>query len=362
VTGSSRCKRVLIVDDSPLFVDVLRDAIAADGTLQVVGVASDGRDAVELAERLRPDVITMDVLMPVMAGLEAVSEVMRRCPTPILVLTSDPRGDSGALAFEALRRGALDVRIKPERWYDESEHAELRRHLALLAGVPVLRYPRSEAPRRHPGVAVHGAAGAGAAVQPRRSPQAVGLVASTGGPAALAQVLGSLPAGFALPVLVVQHLAPGFGAQFARWLAGATSLPVIEASDGAPLEPATVLVAPDRRHLTVDAGGRVALLDADFVDGHRPSGTILLSSLSRWAGEGAVGVVLTGMGRDGVAGLAELRRRGGHTVAQDEGTSLIYGMPREAWERGAAERRLRLDEIGRWLCALARERAGGTAS
>lgn len=180
----------------------------------------------------------------------------------------------------------------------------------------------------------------------------MGVVASTGGPAALAHLLGGLPGSFGAPILVVQHLAPGFTTRLATWLDGLSPLAVREARNGEVPEPGVVLLAPDERHLVVDTRGRATLVRGELVGGHRPSGTALLSSLARFAGAAAVGVVLTGMGRDGVEGLQAIREAGGDTFAQDEASSLIFGMPKAAQETGAAQHVLALGEIGSALAAL----------
>jgi two-component system chemotaxis response regulator CheB len=325
-------KRVLVVDDSELFVEVLCDVFRSPVGLTVVGVARDGAEAVRMTQDLKPDIVTMDVMMPVMNGLSAVEEIMATCPTPILVLSSDPRGRAEELSFEALKRGALDVIAKPERWpLPDAERDALVARVRFLGGVPVIRHVQARRDRwRKP-------------VTPRASVRAgtgrvdvVGIVSSTGGPSALSTVLGGLGAEFPVPVVIVQHLAAGFSAGLCTWLDRVSPLRVREAQHGERLEAGTVYIAPPGIHLSVDRAQRVSLCDAPAVAGHRPSGTFMLRSLARAYGPQAAGVVLTGMGADGSEGLAELRAAGGPTIAQDAATSVVDGMPGAARRLGAA--------------------------
>lgn len=341
--------RVLVVDDSALSVEALSAALEADGDIAVVATAVDGRDAVGKVEALRPALVAMDINMPVMDGLEAVERIMASRPTPILLLTGDPgrRGERGI--FDALSRGALDLIPKHLAAGSEAERAWLRDHVRLLASVPVVY--RARRPGRRPessDAARTVATGAGG----------VGLVASTGGPPVLADILGALPADFELPILVVQHLAAGFAAHLASWLDGASRLRVRIASSGLKVEGGTVYLAPDGAHLRVEAPDRLVVDSrSPALDGHRPSGTILLASMAKVWGRRATGVVLTGMGSDGVSGLDEIRRAGGVTLAQDEESSVVYGMPRAARERGAASSILPPPAIAEAL--VRRRRPGG---
>jgi two-component system chemotaxis response regulator CheB len=319
--------RVLVVDDSALSVEALTSALEADGDIAVVATAADGRDALAKVEALHPALVAMDINMPVMDGLEAVERIMASRPTPILLLTGDPdrRGERGI--FDALSRGALDLIPKHLAAGGAAQRAWLRDHVRLLASVPVVYRPR---PGRTPGAVdsnrkvVSGAGG-------------VGLVASTGGPPVLAEILGALPADYALPILIVQHLAAGFATHLASWLDGVSSMKVRIASHGLRVEGGTVYLAPDGAHLTLEAPDRLVVdTRSPPVDGHRPSGTLLLASMARLWGRRAIGVVLTGMGSDGVTGLEEIQRAGGTTIAQDAASSVVFGMPRAARDRGVA--------------------------
>lgn len=328
--------RVVVAEDSPLFADAIVELLS-DAEIEVVGVAVDGKQAVDMSRRLKPDLITMDVHMPVMDGLSAIEQIMASHPTPILVMTSDPRGRSGELSFQALSRGALDLLQKPEVWPPtDAEAAAIRAHVKLLATVAVVQ----RAVRRVDAWSVPTVS---------RGARVVGIVASTGGPVALAKILEGIPADFPCGIAIVQHIAPGFVDSLTRWLRSVTKVDVRVAANGETLRPGSALLAPDGQHLTLSPFGRVTLEKGPLVDGHLPSGTKLLDSLARSYRGDAIGVVLTGMGRDGAAGLSELRARGGLTIAQDEESSAVYGMPKAAKELGAAQLVLPLSQIARTL-------------
>ena len=321
--------RVLVVDDSLLSIEALTVALEEDGDIAVVATARDGRDAVAKVEASRPALVAMDINMPVMGGLEAVERIMGSRPTPILLLTGDPARRNEHGVFEALSRGALDVLPKHIAGGSAAERKRLRDRVRELAGVTVVYRPARARPRPAPAPAPAAVASPGGG--------AVGLVASTGGPPIIADIIAALPADYPLPILIVQHLAPGFAAHLASWLDSVARLRVAIAADGMKLEGGTVYLAPDGAHMLAAGSGRVELdRHSPPVDGHRPSGTRLLSSIAAVWGRRAVGVVLTGMGTDGVDGLAEIRRSGGQTIAQDESSCAVFGMPRAARDGGAA--------------------------
>lgn len=322
--------RVLVVDDVPLVRRLISAALSADPEIQVVGTAANGLEAVRLALELRPDVVTMDVAMPLMDGYAAVREIMRRSPVPILVVTGLPLYEQG-LVGRMLGLGALEVVVKPEG--GTAEYAYLRERVKTLARIRVpTRTPR---PRRE------------RPLQTRPSqarPAAIGVVASTGGPAALGRILTGLPADFGIPIVVVQHIACGFVHDLAHWLDQATPLSVRVAAHGDELRPGQVLLAPDERHLELSRHG-VVLLDAPPERGIRPSGNRLLRSLAETYRERAVGIVLTGMGFDGAEGLRAVRAAGGLTLVQDRASSVVFGMPRAAIEAHAADEILPLESL-----------------
>lgn len=365
---------VLIVEDSPLFAEAIREILEDDPGFRVVGWASHGREAVEMTERLRPQVITMDVHMPVMGGLDAIEHIMADQPTPILVVTSDPHASPGEeLHFEALRRGALDVFPKPTQWPGTREEQEgLRRQIRLISRVAVVRHlaghrhrwrraggePVVAVPERE--VVVDAPPPSVRELRQRDvAGQLVAIAASTGGPAAIARIFEALPASFPAPIVVVQHIADGFTESFASWLNDVAAIDVRLGSDGMALKAGVAIIAPDNRNMLVSGDGTVIVEKTAAVDGHRPSATVLFQSLARTYGRRGVGVILTGMGRDGVDGLEELRRVGGITVAQDEETSVVFGMPRAALESGAAKFSLALPQIADHLCEMVGQRRCG---
>jgi two-component system, chemotaxis family, protein-glutamate methylesterase/glutaminase len=328
--------RVVVVDDSPIVRALVREWLEVDRDFEVVGEAADGEAAIELITRLRPDVATIDIRMPGMSGLELVSYLMAKAPLPILVLTGEVRDDA-SLAFEAVRRGALDLLPKPSA-RDEDAIRALRTQLRRLASVPVVRHidtRRQVEPRANPLPRVVRATG---------DPVIVGIAASAGGPSALVAVLAALSAELPAALAIVQHLPKGFASSFVSFLQARCALPVRLAEAGMAPRPGTVVVAPDAHHLEV-IDGKFALTSGPPVEGHRPSGTVLLRSLASLGGS-AIGVVLSGIGRDGAEGLRALRDRGGLTFAQDAASSVVYGMPRAAFEDGGAQEVLPAAELG----------------
>jgi two-component system, chemotaxis family, protein-glutamate methylesterase/glutaminase len=316
--------RVLICEDSRTYAAVLTQAVSEGGEVDVAAVCENAEEAIELLPRLKPDLVTMDIELPGMSGLEAVEEIMNVHPVPILVLSSHVEEDSevaaaalAAGALEAMGKGQLDL-VDPRG----AAAAGFRKRLKLLAGARVIRHPRARLakPREH-------------APRVRRTASAIGICASTGGPQALLALLGRIPASFQVPIIVVQHIADGFTEGLVRWLDRAVAPPVRLASATAKVS-SGVWVAPEGAHLRLWNGG--FSLDRHTSPGlHRPSADILFGSLAERLGGKAVGVVLTGMGRDGAGGLEAIREAGGFTIAQDEESSAVFGMPRAAAEKGA---------------------------
>jgi len=324
--------RVLVADDSPVFREALGQLVAGDPDFEVVGLAADGDEAAAAALRLRPDVVTIDLHMPDADGYSGIARIMAEAPTPILVLTAAPTESAG---FKALSLGALDILEKPPAGADLRVYGHvLRTRLRLLAGVKVIRHVRGlrSSVRR---------AAARPGVDKR---EVVVLGASLGGPRALAQLLRALPGDLPVPIAVVQHMAEGFTEGLAQWLAQEAALEVRTAADRDVLKPGRVLIAPSGRHLVL-ADGYVRLGDEPPVETFRPSVSVLFASAARVYGARACGVLLTGMGRDGAAGLRQMKEAGALTIAQDEGSSAVFGMPRAAIELGAVDRVLPLEEI-----------------
>ncbi len=341
--------RVLVVDDSPTARALLVEILRADPEVQVIGEAKDGQEGVELAGRLRPDLVTMDVRMPRLDGFAATKEIMIASPTPIVIVTSSFGSREVDLAMQSLRAGALAVLRKPpgpeSPAFEEAAH-KLLTTVKAMAHVKVVRHWGAAGPARAPPDAPHPPPRLG------RRDTLVAIATSTGGPAALHRLLSRLPHDFPAPVLAVQHNAPGFMHGLVAWLGGGCGLTVKVAEQGEPLRPGTVYLAPDDRHLGVAPAGTVLLSPAPPVGGFRPSGTFLFESAARARGSSVVALILTGMGDDGVDGLRAVRQAGGHVIAQDEATSVVWGMPGSAVAAGLADSVLPLDSIALRLTEL----------
>jgi two-component system chemotaxis response regulator CheB len=353
--------RCLVADDSRVFRAILRAILSRAPEVEIVGEAGDGDEAVRKTMELRPDVVTMDVRMPGRDGLGAIEEIMRRRPTAIIVVSAEVGPEKQELSFRALQLGAIEVLGKPRSGVQDRfdlDAAAIRDAVRAVAGLKlVTRHPRiSGAASLAPGAAERVAVPARTPWPPQAAvvpPRVLGIVASTGGPAALARILGALPGTYPLPILVVQHIAKGFEAGLVHWLAGETPLAVRLAGHGEPLQGGTVYVAADGAHLGAQ-GERIHLGDGPAVRGFRPSGTRLFESLANAYGRAAAGVVLSGMGDDGADGLKTIRERGGYTAAQGPVSSVVFGMPKVALERGAAAVTLELEDIPGALLKLAR--------
>ncbi|MCA1908069.1 MAG: chemotaxis-specific protein-glutamate methyltransferase CheB [Magnetospirillum sp.] len=338
--------RVLLVDDSSLARGLLRSFLEDDGGFAVVGEARNGREAVEMTRALRPDLVTMDLEMPVMGGLDAIEEIMCTKAVPILVVSSVADAQN---AYAAVAKGAVDVVSKPS--LDPAEHAEFVAKAKLVAKIPVITHVRALrvpplAPCPVPSPPVTSPSG--------REGRVFAIASSTGGPQALAKLLAALPGDFPCPILVAQHIADGFAAGMADWLTTLSPLPVRLATDGMLVESGAVILAPSERHLVVTSSRRLNLLERGERDVYRPSCDALLTSVANVWGKRAVGIILTGMGSDGAKGMAAIKAAGGATIAQDEASSVIYGMNRVAVEKGAAARVLGLDGIAPAMRDLAR--------
>lgn len=344
----------MIVEDSRTVSEFLQHIINRDARLQVVANVRSGEEALEMIGEVRPDIISLDIRLPGMNGLEATQRIMNERPTPIVVVSSDVQDDELNISMNALRAGALAVVQKPvglKHADYESLASELCTKLAIMSEVRVIRQRyRTFAPRIEtkpvplPAPAMHN----GRAVVPR----VLGLVASTGGPNAIVQVLNSLAPSFNAPILLVQHITPGFVRGFVGWLNDVVpQLTVVEAAHGMPLEPRTVYVAPAGTHLVFAEPFHAALTDAPAVNAQKPSGTVLFRSLGP-LGTGAAAVLLTGMGEDGALGMRDMREAGACTIVEDESTAVVYGMPAAAVKLGAASSVLPLGEIGPRLNVL----------
>ncbi|MBF0339410.1 MAG: chemotaxis-specific protein-glutamate methyltransferase CheB [Magnetococcales bacterium] len=341
--------RVLIVDDSFFIRQLLRLLLEDAGGIEVVGEAANGRQAVDMARSLRPDLITMDLEMPVMGGIEAIEQIMCVKAIPILVVSSvaDAR-----VALEAMQMGALEVVEKPvaipesASWFVDK--------VRLLAGVPVvtrMRQTRTSKPAWPPPATHDLWSGFG-------SPRVFAIASSTGGPQALARILPALPLGFSCPVVIAQHISDGFARGIVEWLGNICALPVRLAADGEPLQAGVVYVSPSESHLIVTSARRMALAPRASGDIYRPSCDQLLRSVGEVFGPRAIGIILTGMGSDGASGIVRIHEKGGLTMAQDEGSSLIFGMNQVAIQTGTVHRILPVDLISLEMIRLANAEQG----
>lgn len=345
--------RVLVVEDSMTVRRHLCEVLGADADIEVVAEASDGRQAIHFCEALRPDVVTMDMMLPVMTGLGATEYIMAHCPTPILIVSSSTNRGEIFKTYEALAAGAVDVLDKPDGTEPDGEWE--RRFVSavkLVSRIRAVTHPRA----RLGALAQPPSRGLPAIAPALTTERRIGIVAigaSTGGPGAILDVLRALPRGFSLPILLVLHINEPFAATFAEWLDGQTGFRVAYATDGELVAATTgrVTMAPPESHLVVRAG-RLRLTRDPERHSCRPAVDVLFESLAAECGAATAACLLTGMGRDGAAGLLAIRRAGGLTIAQDEASSVVYGMPREAVLLGAAERVLPLIEVGPTLATL----------
>jgi two-component system chemotaxis response regulator CheB len=338
--------RCLVVEDSATVRRRIVEILDADPELEVVGEAENGRDAILLCRTLRPDVISLDMMLPVMTGLAVTEYVMAHFPIPILIVSASLNRGELFHTYDALAAGAIDVLEKPAGGAEAGDWAvQLVTALKRVSRIKAITHPRLRL----------GAAGAKPPPPARKCDLAV-IGASTGGPAAVVEILRALPPRFPVPLLLVVHIGAQFGKAFADWLDGQSMHPVSAAAGGETLSAlcGRVVMAPADRHMIV-GDGALHLSDAAERHSCRPSVDVLFESVARERGATAAACLLTGMGRDGAQGLLAIRQAGGLTIAQDEASSVIYGMPREAALLGAAERVLPLAQIGP---ALAAEFAG----
>ena len=366
--------QVLLVDDSPLVLNILNRIFTRSPGINVVGTAADGHEAIDAIARLDPQVVCTDLMMPNMNGLELTRHIMEHCPRPILVVSSAVQEEDTDNVFELLRAGAVDVFPKPRVGSAaalEEVGDELIRKIRILAGVRVVRkrwrkkaktavrdpldpdtgwenldstrnswvnFGEDELPPQQPDE-----------FEKERTFRIVTIGASTGGHQALRTVLWNLPADFPVPIVCVQHIGRGFLSGLVNWLNTKCRLSVRIAQNGEPAKAGNVYVAPDSHHVEFDARGRLMTTQREIEGGHCPSVTVLFESAARRFQSSSVGVLLTGMGQDGAEGMKSIHDQGGVTIAQNEESSIVFGMPRRAIELGAARYVLPLADIPKKL-------------
>jgi two-component system, chemotaxis family, protein-glutamate methylesterase/glutaminase len=341
--------KVLVVDDSRVVAEFLTHLFNSDRGIRVVGVASNGEEAVEATRNMSPDVITMDIHMPGMDGYEATRKIMETCPTPIVIVSGSLKIDEVAGNFRAIEAGALAVAQRPNG-IGHPQHEEVARELLktvkLMSEVKVVRrWPRSKYSTASPAVAKE-------IVKSKGTIRVVAIGASTGGPMVLQTILSELPKNFSSPVLIVQHMARGFVHGFAEWLGRTSGFPVRVAADGESLKPGCAYVAPDDFHMGAGPGNTIRLTADAHENGMRPSVSFLFRSVSAMFGSNAAGVLLTGMGKDGAEELKALKDAGAVTLAQDKETSVVFGMPNQAILLDAAMYVLPPDGIAKVLATI----------
>jgi len=328
--------RTLIVDDSPLVRAMIRDFLESAGSFEIVAEAENGLDGVNKAMDSNPDLITMDIEMPVMNGLEAIEEIKKHLDAPIVVISTH---DTAKMAYDATVRGAMEFFAKD---IFTSQMTETRREEFLKTLIHITSRKR---------VSIIDIETVKQNQVKTRLIKCIVIAASTGGPMALCQLFAALPGDLNVPVLLVQHNTSGFDRGFVQWLGEYTPLNVILAESGTVPSAGNVYVAPTDRHLLI-SGSCIVIDDSEPVQNQKPAADLLFKSAACIYGESVVGVVLTGMGEDGADGIRHIRKSGGITIAQDEATSMIYGMPRAAAETGCVDMILPLGEIAPKLQAL----------
>lgn len=357
VSANSKKFRVLVVDDSAFMRKVLESIFNADEQLQVVGHAKDGREAIALSESLKPDVITMDLNMPHMDGLQATADIMTNNPRPIVVVSSESK-EGAASTLRALELGAIDFVAKPGGGIDldmQSIKEDLLRKVRVAAKVRVVRTASRlanalQAPAKpaaaSPSASKLSAPASVAPVFPDLRFPVVVLAASTGGPATVMRMAPGFTRDFPAAVILVQHMPASFTSQYAIQLAEFTGIRVKEAESNDTLQPGVLYVCPGGQHLRVSPTGRIQLdATSGRIDGYLPNIDVTMESVAAYAGAMSIGVVLTGMGSDSARGARVIKEAGGLVLAQDEATSVIFGMPAEVIKAGVVDQTLGIDDI-----------------
>jgi len=333
----------MIVDDSPTFRLLVKTILADEPGIQVVGEAINGKEALLKCERVKPDIITMDIHMPSMNGYEAIESIMAEMPCPIIVLTGTESSWNEKTREKAIKSGALAALPKPKDIQGIDIAADnLINKIKSMSEIKVVRRRNFASPAKP-------IKRDNFNTLKKKTIKVIGIGASTGGPPAINTILSGLSSKITIPILIVQHISQGFVANLAKWLSSNTFFNVKIAEHGQRLEPGGVYIGRDNYQLTITRDGRIYLKQIGLVDGHEPSATVLFSSIAQEYGDEGMGILLTGMGSDGASGLKKLADTGALTIAQDEETSVVFGMPKEAIALGAARKILPLGGIAPFL-------------
>jgi two-component system, chemotaxis family, protein-glutamate methylesterase/glutaminase len=346
--------RILIVDDSRVVQDFLGHLLSSDSEIQIVGFASSGPEAIDMVKLRKPDLITMDVHMPLMDGYEATRTIMETIPTPIVIVSGGANSNDVDKTYKALEAGALAVVLRPPG-FEHPQFSTLRNELIqtikLMSEVKVVKLsPKSRKDHVKPLPSLK------TFDYDLKHIQIIAIGASTGGPMVLQKILSHLPADLPVPVLVVQHIAAGFVNGFKEWLSITSGIKLKIAEDGELMLPSTGYIAPDSFHLGVNNHGNISLSNLPPENGLRPSVNYLFRSVSEAYGPHALGVLLTGMGKDGAEELKTMKTKGGITIVQNEESSVVFGMPGEALRIGAADNAFPTERIAEILATAGSKR------
>ncbi|HEY9762240.1 MAG TPA: chemotaxis-specific protein-glutamate methyltransferase CheB [Trichocoleus sp.] len=366
--------RVLLVEDSPIAIAILKRILSSSPAIEVVGTARTGVEALTLIPRAKPDVVCTDLHMPQMGGLELTRHIMAEFPCPILVISASVQKDDASKVFQLLEAGAVDVFPKPQSGlsedYERTKH-ELINKIRVLSGVKVFTQHRRSlgtvSPTLKPDTFKPGSFSSGDSASSSasllsapasrrsldiRSPRIIAIGASTGGPNALHTLFQALPPTLPVPILCVQHISEGFLQGLVDWLRRECRLSIAIAQTGQTPQAGTVYFAPENQHLELDGYGKLLCTASPPVSGHCPSATVLFKSVAAYYRRSVVAALLTGMGRDGADGLLTIAQAGGVTIAQDEASSVVFGMPKEAIALGAAQYVLPIEKIGGQISSI----------
>ncbi len=335
--------KVLVVEDSPLMCKVLTTILNSDPQLIVVGTASNGKEAVDIVPKLKPDIITMDIHMPIMDGFEATKYIMAYNPTPIIIVSTSVFKVGMEKVFKAISYGALDVLDKGKIELEEGKNGggELIEKIKFFSKVKVIHHPLARLEEKASGKIIRPVEVSSVKALDR----IVAIASSTGGPQALLEILRSLPAEFPCGIVIVQHITKGFIEGLVEWLDSECEIKVKVGEDSEEIQPGVVYFAPCDVHMKIEERGRIHLSNNPPCEGLRPSGDMLLETVAKVYGPGAIGVILTGMGRDGSVGIKAIKQMHGHTIAQDEKSCIIFGMPKAAIEMNAIDEVMPLEKI-----------------